>query len=103
MCKPSSAPSNPPVSSSSRKMARAGREAQEGNLTMTGEQVRAARALLKWPQNRLAADLGLSQSEIASFEVGKSQLSVLQTTVLKRAFEAAGIEFDRKGGVRMLE
>ena len=60
---------------------------------ISGEQVKAARVLLKWPQYRLAAEIGVSQSEINSFESGKARLSVLQTSVLKRVLETAGIEF----------
>jgi transcriptional regulator with XRE-family HTH domain len=73
-------------------------------MTITGTQVRAARTLLGWPQHRLAAELGISLSEYASFEAGMVELSVLQTSLLKRILAAAGIVFDDKGhGVRMWE
>jgi transcriptional regulator with XRE-family HTH domain len=72
-------------------------------MTLTGAQVRAARTLLGWPQHRLATELGISLSEFASFEAGKSQLTVLQTSVLKRVLDRAGVEFEDDGGVRLRE
>jgi transcriptional regulator with XRE-family HTH domain len=62
-------------------------------LTLTGPQVRAARTLLGWTQPRIAGELGISVSQVVSFEAGRSQLSVLQTSVLKRVLERAGVEF----------
>jgi transcriptional regulator with XRE-family HTH domain len=72
-------------------------------MTLTGAQAKAARELLGWPQHRVAAELGVSQSAIARFELGKGRLSALQTSVLKRAFEAAGVEFTNGGepGVKL--
>jgi transcriptional regulator with XRE-family HTH domain len=71
-------------------------------MTITGEQVKAARALLKWPQHRLAAEIGVSQSEINSFESGRTRLSVLQASVLKRILETVGVEFaDGAPGARL--
>jgi transcriptional regulator with XRE-family HTH domain len=72
-------------------------------MTLTGAQLKAARELLGWPQHRVAAELGVSQSAIARFELGKGRLSALQTSVLKRAFEAAGVEFTNGGepGVKL--
>jgi transcriptional regulator with XRE-family HTH domain len=73
-------------------------------LTLAGAQLKAARSLLGWTQPRIAGELGISVSQIVSFEAGKSQLSVLQTSVLKRVLERAGVAFDDKGhGVRMRE
>jgi transcriptional regulator with XRE-family HTH domain len=73
-------------------------------MTLTGAQAKAARQLLSWPQYRLAAELGVSQTEIARFELGKRRLSALQTSVLKRALEAAGIEFTNgdQPGVKLM-
>jgi transcriptional regulator with XRE-family HTH domain len=66
-------------------------------MTITGAQVKAARQLLGWPQYRVAAELGVSQTAIARFELGKGRLSALQTSVLKRALESAGVEFTNGG------
>jgi transcriptional regulator with XRE-family HTH domain len=62
-------------------------------MTLTGAQVAEARAFLGWTRPQIAAELGISVSQVASFEAGKSQLTVLQTSVLKRVLERAGVEF----------
>jgi ribosome-binding protein aMBF1 (putative translation factor) len=82
-------------------------------MTITGEQVRAARELLGWPRKmtRLAAqckaarkilgwsleDLAqkarLSEFDIARFESGKVDMSFIGTVLLRRALENAGVEF----------
>jgi transcriptional regulator with XRE-family HTH domain len=67
-------------------------------MTLTGAQVKEARKLLGWTQPRIAGELGIGVSQIASFEAGKSQLSVLQTSVLKRVLEAGGVEFIAEHG-----
>ena len=67
-------------------------------MTLTGAQARAARSLLGWTQNRMADELRTRLSEYASFEAGKSQLSVLQTSVLKRVLERSGVVFDAADG-----
>jgi transcriptional regulator with XRE-family HTH domain len=72
-------------------------------VTLTGAQVRAARTLLDWPQHRMADELRVRLSEYAGFEAGKSQLSVLQTSVLKRVLEQAGVGFEDNGRVRLRE
>jgi transcriptional regulator with XRE-family HTH domain len=72
-------------------------------LTLTGAQVKSARSLLSWTQSRIAGELGISVSQVASFEAGKSQLTVLQTSVLKRVLEKAGVEFEDDGRVRLRE
>jgi transcriptional regulator with XRE-family HTH domain len=68
-------------------------------MTITGAQVAEARKLLSWTRPQVASELGISVSQVVSFEAGKSQLTVLQTSVLKRALEAAGVEFMASGGV----
>jgi transcriptional regulator with XRE-family HTH domain len=72
-------------------------------MILTGAQLKAARTLLGWTQQRIAGELGISVSQIVSFEAGKSQLSVLQTSVLRRVREAAGIEFEDDGRVKLRE
>jgi transcriptional regulator with XRE-family HTH domain len=72
-------------------------------MNLTGAQCKAARTLLNWTQPRIAGELGISVSQVASFEAGKSQLSVLQTSVLRRVLERAGVEFEDDGRVRLRE
>jgi hypothetical protein len=54
-------------------------------------------------QPKIAAELGISISQVASFEAGKPQLSVLQASVIKRDLEKAGIAFDAEGRATMRE
>jgi len=72
-------------------------------MTITGKQVKAARGLLGWPQHRMAGEIGISLSEFASFEAGRSKLSRLQCSVLQRALDAAGVIFTNGGepGVKL--
>lgn len=55
-------------------------------------QVRAARALLDWPQALLAKASGTSRRTLATFEGGAS-VSDDTVNAVKNALEAAGIEF----------
>ena len=56
------------------------------------EQIKAARALLKWNQKDLAAHAGLNDDQIHSFESGRTRsLEVLEA--IHRAFTAHGIDF----------
>ena len=66
-------------------------------MTLTGAQVRAARTLLGWPQHRMADELRIRLSEYRSFEVGRVELSALQTSLFKRVLAAAGVTFDEAG------
>jgi transcriptional regulator with XRE-family HTH domain len=72
-------------------------------LIITGEQVKAARKLLGWSHVRLAGKSGLSDTTVAKFERGESRPSVLSVTTLRRALEAAGVEFTNGGepGVKL--
>ena len=73
-------------------------------MTLTGAQARAARKLLGWPQHRMADELRTRLSEYRGFEAGAVELSVLQTSLLKRILAAAGVEFDDSGqGVRLIK
>jgi transcriptional regulator with XRE-family HTH domain len=67
---------------------------------MTPEQSRAARALLKWSQVRLAAKCGLDEGTIRNFE---NKLRILRPTKLAavvHAFEVAGVVFTAAGPSR---
>ncbi len=60
---------------------------------VTGDQIRAARALLNWSQQRLGDESSLSQTPIASMEknVANSRESTVRLVVI--TLEDAGIEF----------
>ncbi len=62
-------------------------------MTMTGQQVKAARGLLGWTQDTLAGETGVSRTTIAHFETGKNRPSALSVSMIRRALEAAGVEF----------
>ncbi len=65
---------------------------------LTPAQCRAARALLDWTQARLSEATGLSTVTIRSFEAGR-EARESNRTLLRLAFERAGIEFlDKNGG-----
>jgi len=62
------------------------------------EQIKAARALLSWNQEELAAHAGLNTDQIRSFESGRSKsLEVL--TAVHQAFTAHGLDFVNGGVV----
>ncbi|WP_435656163.1 helix-turn-helix domain-containing protein [Brucella pituitosa] len=76
---------------------------------LTADQVRAARAFLKWKQSDLATRSGLSEETIKRIEkLGGPLLSVNASTLhaIENAFKASGIQFinapDREGIVRVL-
>lgn len=74
---------------------------------LSSEQVRAARALLRWEQKNLAEACGISLPSIKRLETQKGELAAQPRTVeaIKAALEAAGIIFiDQNGngpGVRL--
>lgn len=69
---------------------RAGRVA-----TITGEQIRAARALLRWEQTDLAEASGLSVITIKTVEKQHGPILVRTSSLyaLQKAFDRAGVEF----------
>ena len=68
---------------------------------MTPAQVRAARALLGWPQERLAEASGTSLSTLKDFEGGKRRPMRQNLAAIYRALEGAGVVFipENGGGV----
>jgi len=60
---------------------------------MTRDQSRAARGLLDWSQAELAARSNLSESTIRDFEKGRRVPSINNLAAIRRALEAAGVEF----------
>lgn len=66
---------------------------------ITAAQCRAARALLRWSQQDLAKESGISDVTIRHFEIGRTEPQKGTLVVLRQAFTAAGIEFiDENGG-----
>lgn len=70
---------------------------------ITGAQIRAARALLRWTADELAntASVGLSTIRRAEAEDGPPPITAANLKLVRIALEAAGIEFipDNGGGV----
>jgi DNA-binding XRE family transcriptional regulator len=60
---------------------------------ITGEQVKAARALLGWTRERLASEARLSRTAIGVCERGKEKQSDWITDAIQDALESAGVEF----------
>ena len=56
-------------------------------------QFRAARALLDWSQDRLAAEAEVGRATVGDFERGARRPIRLSLKAMRRALEAAGIEF----------
>jgi DNA-binding XRE family transcriptional regulator len=72
-------------------------------MTISPEQIKAARTLLKWSQSDLAGHVGLSPTTVGAFETGRLHPSVLNVSAIQRALEEAGVEFTNGGqpSVRM--
>lgn len=68
---------------------------------MTGEQIRAARALLGWKAADLAEKSGISVPTVQRLDSTKGQLSGRYETIeaVRSAFTAAGIQFLDNGDV----
>ena len=60
---------------------------------ITAAQCRAARGLLGWSQHDLASRAGVGIVTVHQMEVGISQPRRATLDVVKRAFEAGGVEF----------
>jgi transcriptional regulator with XRE-family HTH domain len=66
---------------------------------ITAAQCRAARGLLDWSQHDLAKAAGVGVITVHQLEAGLRQPRRATLDVIRRAFEAAGIEFiDENGG-----
>lgn len=64
-------------------------------MVLTPQQVRAARALLKWSRPQLAKRVGVSLSTILRSEEGTARPVTLRA--IKAVFEEEGIEFVPNG------
>jgi transcriptional regulator with XRE-family HTH domain len=71
---------------------------------MTPAQCRAARALLNWNQAQLAEAAQVSVTTVRTFETEKSSPQRSTLDVMRRALEAAGVEFTNgdRPGVRLM-
>jgi predicted transcriptional regulator len=68
-------------------------------LVITPSQCRAARGLLGWNQQDLAAKAGVSQLTVHQLEAGSTRPRRATLDVVRRAFEEAGVDFiDGNGG-----
>ena len=65
---------------------------RRGALLFTPAQSRAARGLLDWSQEQLAAASHLGLSTIRDFERGKRVPTESNLRAIQSAFEAAGVE-----------
>jgi transcriptional regulator with XRE-family HTH domain len=72
-------------------------------MSLTSEQVRAARMLLRWEQRDLAEASGVSLPSIKRLESRPGELSAQRRTIeaIVKALERAGVEFipENGGGV----
>jgi predicted transcriptional regulator len=69
-------------------------------LPITSEQVRAARALLRWEQRDLAEASAVSLPTVKRLEIQPGNLAAQDRTIveLRKALEEAGIEFIAENG-----
>jgi transcriptional regulator with XRE-family HTH domain len=67
---------------------------------LTSGQIRAARSLLRWTADDLAAASALSVATIRRAELKeiRTTLTTANDLAIRRAFEAAGIEFIEENG-----
>jgi transcriptional regulator with XRE-family HTH domain len=67
---------------------------------LAAEQLRAARALLRWDQKTLATAAGISVETVKRLEGMSGPVSAHSVTVdvLQKALEAAGVEFITENG-----
>ena len=65
---------------------------------VTPGQCRAARGLLAWNQQELARRARVGIVTVHQFEAGLSQPRRATLDVIRRAFEAAGVEFINENG-----
>lgn len=74
-------------------------------VSLTGPMCRAARALVQWPRQQLAADSGVAKAAIRAFETGDVDPGNDAKLALRHALERAGAVFidedDLGPGVRL--
>lgn len=62
-------------------------------MTISSEQVRAARALLNWSQGKLSEAAGVARATLAEFEAGKRTPISNNLEAIRSALEANGVVF----------
>ena len=67
-------------------------------MSLTSDQCRAARALLRWSQDDAERQSGVSKKAIATFELGERLLHDQNQQALRRAFEDHGVELIPENG-----
>jgi transcriptional regulator with XRE-family HTH domain len=65
---------------------------------MIPSQCRAARALIDWTQPKLAEAASIGLSTVVDFERNRRTVSASALTTIRRALEAAGVEFIAENG-----
>lgn len=65
---------------------------------LSSEQCRAARAMLDWSREDLAAKSGVSRPTLADFETAKRKPYDRTLSDIRHTFEAAGLEFIPENG-----
>ena len=68
---------------------------------LTSAQIRAARSLIRWSAEDLARESSLSVATVRRAELadGETSMTVANNLAVRRALEAAGVEFiDENGG-----
>ena len=83
------------------KIAYASKRVKCESPPLTSAQIRAARSLIRWTANDLAAASALSVATIRRAELKESEtaLTTANDLAIRRALEAAGVEFiDENGG-----
>jgi hypothetical protein len=73
----------------------------QGKRSLTGPQIRAGRALAGWSAQELARESAVSLRTIrrAELKVGHTSMTTANDLAVRRALEAAGVEFiDENGG-----
>ena len=71
------------------------------NAPLTGPQIRAGRALVRWRAQDLAREsaVGIATIKRAELAAGVTSMTVANDLAVRRALEAAGVEFiDENGG-----
>jgi transcriptional regulator with XRE-family HTH domain len=64
-----------------------------GTSSISPAQSRAARGLVDWSQNDLAARSNLSESTVRDFEKGRRTPGLNNLAAIRAAFESAGVIF----------
>ncbi len=67
---------------------------------ITGAQIRAARAMVRWSQDQLASSskLPIEVIRVAESADGAPPITAAEEKALRAAFQGAGIEFTNAGG-----